>query len=101
MPATDRKSDPEEAPASSGAVGAAARLHWMLVGNAALGFLAVFIAQTSGGLSWFDLAYWMVFASLVAVRYADVTLLGGSTADGLPATRSHWLRTRRPAGGSS
>jgi hypothetical protein len=92
MPVPEPKSDPEPSSSSSGALGAAARLYWMLAGNAALGLLAALIAKTSAALSWLDLAYWAVFASLIAVRYADVALLGGSSADGVPATRTHWRR---------
>lgn len=92
MPAPVPKNEPAQVLASSGAFGVVARLYWMLAGNAALGLLAALIATTSAALSWFDLAYGVVFASLIAVRYADVFLLGGSTADGVPATRTHWRR---------
>ncbi len=84
------RTDPTRA--SSGAPAALARLYWMMGGNAALGFLLAFIAKSRPAFSSFDLAYWAVFASLIAVRYVDVTRLGGSTAEGTPATRAHWRR---------
>lgn len=92
MPAPQLKVEsPEPEPRSSG-LGFLARLYWMLAGNGALGLMAALIAASSSALSWLDLAYWGIVSSLVAVRYADVTALGGSTADGAPASRAHWRR---------
>lgn len=75
----------------SGMLALAARLFWLVFGNAALFFLAVFIAKT-GKLSLYDLAYWAVAAALVVVRLVDVTLLDGRTAEGEEATPAHWRR---------
>jgi hypothetical protein len=92
MVSPERLNEPQRDHQSSNAIGVAARLYWMLGGNAVLGFLAIFIAKAPSLFSWFDLAYWMVWASLVAVRYADVMFLRGTTGDGTPATLSHWRR---------
>jgi hypothetical protein len=92
MPAPQRRVEsPEPDPNSSG-LGFLARIYWMLAGNAILGLVAAKIAASSATLSWLDLAYWGLVVSLVAVRYADVTVLDGTTADGARATRAHWRR---------
>ena len=94
--ALSREKPRDEAPSFSsrdGTVAAAlARLYWMLAGNFVASFLAFGIALHGHGLSWRDLAYAAAVASLVAVRFVDVTRLGGTTADGDPATRSDWRR---------
>jgi hypothetical protein len=92
MPAPQRRIESSEAAPRSSGLGTLARIYWMLAGNAALGLVAALIATSSSALSWLDLAYWAIVSSLVAVRYADVTVLGGTTADGAPATRAHWRR---------
>ena len=93
---------PKEAPASDSeqsatasqqsAAGCLARLFWTIGGNAALVFRAIFIAQGPSGFSLYDLAYWGVALLLVATRYVDITRFDGTTADGEPATLSHWRR---------
>jgi hypothetical protein len=92
MPAPQRSVEPLEAEERSSGLGILARLHWMLAGNGALGLLAALIATSASTLSWRDLVYWAVVVSLIAVRYADVTILGGRAADGAPASRAHWRR---------
>jgi hypothetical protein len=86
--------DSEQSPAVSqqSAAGCLARLFWTLGGNMALVFGALFIAQAPARLSIYDLAYWGIALLLVATRYVDITHLGGTTADGEPATLSHWRR---------
>jgi hypothetical protein len=69
----------------------AARLFWLVFGNAALLFLAIYIARAEK-FSLYDFAFWGVAASLVVVRLIDITLLGGRTAEGESATLSHWRR---------
>ena len=69
----------------------AARLFWLAFGNAALFFLAIYIARAEK-FSRYDLAYWGVAAALVIVRLIDITRLGGMTVDGERATLAHWRR---------
>jgi hypothetical protein len=69
-----------------------ARFYWVLAGNAIAGFLAVSIALHGHAVSWRDLAYGAAVASMIAVRFVDVTRLSGTTADGAPATLSAWRR---------
>ena len=85
---------PEQSPAVSdqSAVGCLARIFWMVGGNMALLFGAMFIAQSPSALSIYDLGYWGVVLLLVATRYVDITRLGGTTTDLGPATLSHWRR---------
>lgn len=86
-----READDLEARRPSG-WGGLARLYWMLLGNAIVGYTSVAIAQHTHSLSWRDLLFWSAATSLVAVRYLDVTVLGGTTADGARAMVSHWRR---------
>lgn len=92
MPTPQREIESPEAAPPSGGLSLLARIYWIIAGNGALAILAAKIAISSEALSWLDLAYWAVVSSLVAVRYVDVTALGGTTADGAPATRAHWRR---------
>jgi len=101
--ATDRKSmslprerhrNEDSSPRSPrhGTAGAIARIYWFLGGNVIVGYFAVAIAQHPYAWSSRDLAYWVAVASLVTVRYIDVALLDGTTADGDRATLSDWRR---------
>lgn len=92
MPAPELRTGERDVAARSGGVGILARIYWMFAGNAALAVVAALIASSGATLSWRDLAYGAIASSLVAVRYADVTVLGGTTADGTAATRAHWRR---------
>ncbi len=75
------------------ATGCLLRLFWMLVGNAILLFCILGIAQhRSSMLSIADVFYWAIVSSLLAARYIDIRHLGGTTADGDPATLAHWRR---------
>jgi hypothetical protein len=81
----DRKHDSQ--------AGCLLRIFWMLVGNAVLLFCAYGIAQhRSSVLSIADAFYWTLVASLLAARYVDIRYLHGTTAEGSPATLSHWRR---------
>ena len=74
-------------------VGAAARLYWMLAGNAALYLTALAIAQQGRESAWIaDAAFWGIVGSLALVRYADIARLGGATASGEPASLVDWRR---------
>jgi hypothetical protein len=63
----------------------------MGLGNIVLLILTVFIFQRRG-FSALDLAYWLVIAGMILVRYIDITKLRGLTKDGEPATLGHWRR---------
>jgi hypothetical protein len=107
MPETNLSDPPKQAhsrPSVNGAppkqtdpkpslIGVAARLYWMLVGNAILYLFAVAITQRGYERGWVaDAGFWAAVGSLVLVRYVDVALLGGATASGGPASRRDWHR---------
>lgn len=80
-------------PKQSGVCGCLARVFWMLLGNVALVFCAVFIARgTAGFLSAADIVFWIAVAAMLAVRYVDIARLGGSTVTGKPAELRDWPR---------
>ena len=82
--------------ARPGRSAAAARLYWMLVGNAALYLTAVAIVQQGHNRAWTaNVAFSAAVISLVVVRYVDVTRLDGATATGEPASFSDWYRYAR------
>jgi hypothetical protein len=63
------------------------RLYWIFGGNLILFFLAIFIGDKHFPFpSLFDLAYWIIAATLVAVRYIDIRYMQGETAEGKPAS---------------
>ena len=69
------------------------RLHWMILGAAALATCALFLLQ--GGHSAVSLpsfAMWGIAASMVGARWLDISRFHGLTADGVPATTSHLRR---------
>jgi hypothetical protein len=72
-----------------GLLGVIARLIWFFFGNAALFFLAVFIAKNSG-FSKYDIAFGGVAAGLVIVRYVDIAYLKGNTLESKTATMKDW-----------
>jgi len=84
--------EPQE-PQKIPALGCLARLGWMVALPAALILSAYALAEgrTVAGVSPpVTLVAAVVLA--VAVRWADVVLLGGRTADGEPATLASWRR---------
>ena len=87
-------SNTEQADEKQGAAsGCLARFYWMIVGNAALAFLALGIVdQDWWPPTWRDAAYWAVVASLAVVRFVDIRLLGGRTGEGEPASEAHLRR---------
>ena len=85
----------EQDPKAKQLTGCLVRLFWMGVGNLILALAAIAIAQNDlgpFGFSWTDLLYWMTAAALPIVRYMDIRLFDGATADNQPATMSHWRR---------
>ncbi len=74
-----------------GCLAVVVRVLWLVIGNAALFFLAIRIAQRRA-FSALDVAFWAVVLGLIVVRYIDITRLKGSTKDGEPASLRHWRR---------
>lgn len=75
--------------------GCLVRLFWMGAGNLILALAVIAIAQNHFGsfvLTWIDGFFWLTAAALTIVRYVDIRLLDGATADNQPATMSHWRR---------
>lgn len=69
------------------------RIGWMLAGNAALALVGMTIMlESTWSLSGKDVAFWAIALGVVALRYVDVSRLGGLTADGEPATMRHAAR---------
>jgi hypothetical protein len=65
----------------------------MAAGNVALFMLLILIARNKAlSLSVCDLGLWGLAAAMAAVRYLDITRLGGQTTEGEPATLAHWRR---------
>lgn len=81
---------PTDQSSSRSIVSAVARVYWMIVGNCLLYIAALAIAQGRAWGSAIDALFWLTAASLVAVRYLDVRLLGGTTASGTRATFRDW-----------
>jgi hypothetical protein len=70
-----------------------ARAYWMALGNLLLALLIVQIAGLPPWtVGWRDGALVAVVLSLVAVRFVDVTKLGGTDIYGSPATSAHVAR---------
>jgi len=69
------------------------RLFWMMIGNVLLLFCAFGIVQhRSTVLSIADAFYWASVGCLLAARYVDIRYAQGLTANGDPATMTHWRR---------
>jgi hypothetical protein len=82
-----------EATESSGVLGLALRLFWMIIGNVVLAFSGLCILQERENLfSVADISYGVVIPLLVASRYVDIAKFRGDTAYGEPATMAHWRR---------
>ncbi len=69
------------------------RLFWMVIGNFILFFMVCGIcAGQNKGLGLKDAIYAIVVVLLVLTRYIDIRYLGGLTAQGAPASMTHWYR---------
>lgn len=69
------------------------RLHWMLLGAAALATCALLLSRGEASIASIpSVGMWAVAASMVAARWLDITRFDGLTADGAPATRWHLRR---------
>jgi hypothetical protein len=69
------------------------RLLWMLLGNAALALLAIFIFNSSQeGILLKNIAFFIIVAVIILARYLDIKYMHGQTAGGIPATSVHFKR---------
>jgi hypothetical protein len=76
-------------------LGTLARLFWLLLGNAALVFIALALFQRHAPFTHFsllDLFYWIVAAMVIAARYCDIKYLDGLNGQGQPASMSDWRK---------
>ena len=78
----------------AGCLSTIARVMWILVGNFALLILMVLIVQ-KGTLSFLDIVFWAVVATILFIRYADIKWLKGIGPDLQPATMKDWGRHAR------
>ena len=87
------QSQPTETSAQDRTGGCLIRLCWFVLGNIALLITAkVISSHRNSFLSWADLIFWLIVPAVIAVRYFDITRMGGRTVDGKPATMRHWRR---------
>lgn len=90
-PADEQGNDDQQA--YNPATGCLLRVFWIMVGNLALLFCAVYIAQNATRLVGVaDAVYWAIIGSLLAARYVDIRHFQGRTAEGEPASMAHWRR---------
>lgn len=83
-PTTDKK---------GGGLSLLLRLFWIAIGNFILFFIAFGIYDSDvKELGLKDAIYWAVVMLLILTRYADIKYLGGLTAQGTPASMTHWYR---------
>src|SRR5687767_8728625 len=73
--------------------GCLVRLGWMVGGNLLLLMLTLTILrELEWTLTLKDALFWLVVATMVALRYVDMMRLRGTTADGEPTTARHVRR---------
>ncbi|MFO0912123.1 MAG: hypothetical protein U0795_04155 [Pirellulales bacterium] len=72
--------------------GCLVRLIWMALGNAALVLIGLHLVQSAPASVWFDVAYWLVVALIIAARFADIRYYAGTDSLGAPATLDDWRR---------
>jgi len=69
------------------------RLFWIAIGNFILFFIAFGIYDSEKrGLGLKDGIYWIIVILLMLTRHIDIKYLGGLTAQGTPASMTHWYR---------
>lgn len=84
-----KETDPKQT--SSSGTGVLLRLYWLILGNALLFFVLVFIFERHPKLpSLLDVAFVATMASLLIVRYIDIRFFDGQTGEGKPATMQDW-----------
>ncbi len=68
------------------------RLFWMVIGNFILFFIAFGIYSSEKALGLKDGIYGISVLLLIITRYIDIKYLDGLTAQGTPASMTHWYR---------
>ena len=69
------------------------RLTWSILGNLLLFIILILIiveSQETG--STLDITFWFVVAGIILIRFVDIKVFQGHTADKEPATLKDWLR---------
>ncbi len=74
-----------------GCLGGLCRMYWMLFGNGALVLVTLTVAQ-SGRVSYRDVLFWALVASMILARYIDITRLAGQTTSCERASLRDWRR---------
>jgi len=69
-----------------------ARAYWMLFGYVPLFGAGASMIESEARSIEANAAYWAAALAIVAVRYVDITRLGGRTAENEPASLAHWRR---------
>jgi hypothetical protein len=91
-----RRANQRSVPESEGeplGAGCAVRLLWLIAGPVALAFGAAVVARhDTSSLLTAGSVFWGAVVAMVALRYWDVTRLGGQTSSGEPATPAHLKR---------
>lgn len=89
--AHDRKEQTPTGVEYQSLAGCLPRIVWLGVGNIAL-ILAALMIYKSAGWTIADLVFGIVVAVLIGTRYVDIVRYRGTTADGQPATMTHFRR---------
>lgn len=83
----------DEQPEYRPATGCLLRVFWIMLGNLTLLFCGIYIAQHATGLVGVaDAFYGAIVGSLLLARYVDIRHFQGRTAEGEPASMTHWRR---------
>jgi hypothetical protein len=91
MAAPKGKGQSEVFTKQSTGTGCLVRICWLLLGNVAILIAARVIALHKESFwSPTDLAFWIIVAGMIAIRYLDISKLDGLTATGEPASMKHW-----------
>jgi hypothetical protein len=71
--------------------GMVARIYWMLIGHSAIIFSAMYIASGKSPIIT-NTVFFLLVMSLILIRFIDIKIYKGQTAEGEPATMKHWQR---------
>ena len=82
----------DDTSAQHDANGCFVRVLWLASNLALLVFGVLILRDGKGPLSMQSIAYWVAAAGAIGLRYLEVTRLDGTTLDGKPASRKHWVR---------
>jgi hypothetical protein len=69
------------------------RVGWLVATPAVVAVTAAVLVRDDGGsVVGLSIAYWGSVLAMLVLRYVDIVKLGGTTADGEPASRAHLRR---------